>query len=430
MAETIRPQNYYNAAQAVLDVAAAVSTLHSDTMTALADTGSMAGTDDVGQEFSSAYDEQAANFESMGRNLGTAIHIYGRVLIQMGKNHAQAEADSNVNGNGEIVAPVDPGDAPFNTCFALPPSAGGEGDGLSEVIGLLQHIGVPIPNGDTDKLTTASTAWARVASDNDGTYRGRLLSASSTLDELNSEEVDIVVEDLEELNSLVDEYADLAGALRDSAEAHKSYLADVRAQIGDLLDELAIELAVTAAVGILSSFVSFGVGGAVAGAKATSTIARFGSKITGVITAVKGMRAATKISSFFRSSSLAKSNARIVRYLQMELKQASTQGQKNNLAGRIGELKAGIDPNTVKRSVQINGRTRIPDEIDDINDVVREVKNTNTIGATQQIKDVATYAKANGYTMELIVDSRTVISGPLQTMIDNGEIVLKRMALN
>lgn len=196
------------------------------------------------------------------------------------------------------------------------------------------------------------------------------------------------------------------------------------------MDDLAIELAVTAAVGILSSFVSFGVGGAVAGAKATSTIARFGSKITGVITAVKGMRAATKISSFFRSSSLAKSNSRIVRYLQMELKQASTQGQKNNLAGRIGELKAGIDPNTVKRSVQINGRTRIPDEIDDINDVVREVKNTNTIGATQQIKDVATYTKENGYTMELIVDSRTVISGPLQTMIDNGEIVLKRMALN
>lgn len=167
-----------------------------------------------------------------------------------------------------------------------------------------------------------------------------------------------------------------------------------------------------------------------AGAKATSTIARFGSKITGVITAVKGMRAATKISSFFRSSSLAKSNARIVRYLQMELKQASTQGQKNNLAGRIGELKAGIDPNTVKRSVQINGRTRIPDEIDEVAAVVREVKNTNSIGASQQIKDMATYADDRGFTLELIVDNRTVISGPLQTLIDNGEIVLKRMALN
>ncbi|ORI24948.1 hypothetical protein BJI47_05615 [Rhodococcus sp. 1168] len=148
--------------------------------------------------------------------------MYSRVLIQMGKNHAQAEADLNVNGNGEAVAQVDPGDAPFNTCFALQPAAGGEGDALSEVIGLLQHIGVPIPNGDKDKLTTASTAWAGIASDSDGTCRGRLLSASSTLDELNGDEVDIVVEDLEELNSLVDEYADLAGALHDSAEAHKS----------------------------------------------------------------------------------------------------------------------------------------------------------------------------------------------------------------
>lgn len=430
MAETIRPQNYYNAANSVLTVAAAVSKIHTDTMAALADTGQMAGTDDAGTEFAEAYDAQAAAFESMGRNLGPAIHHYGRVLIQMGANHAQAEADSNVGGGAPPAPPADPGDGQLGMCVALPPSAGAEGEGLVEAIGLLQTIGVPVPNGDTDKLTTASTAWAKVASDSDGSFLGKLQATCATLDQMNGEEVDIVVEDLEELGSLVDEYAALAGALRDSVEAHKSYLADVRAKMADLLNDLAVELAITAAAGILSSFVTFGAGAAVATAKATSTIARYGTKISGLISSVKSMRAAIKIADFFSASSAAKSNARLVRFLQMELKQATTQGQKNNLAGRIGELKAGIDPNIPKRPIEINGRTRIPDEIDDTAAIVREVKNTNSIGATQQVKDMAQFASERGYTFELIVDERTIISGPLQTMIDNGEIVLKRMALN
>ncbi|MBY4110008.1 hypothetical protein HQO82_13670 [Rhodococcus fascians] len=62
--------------------------------------------------------------------------------------------------------------------------------------------------------------------------------------------------------------------------------------------------------------------------------------------------------------------------------------------------------------------------------MLREVKNINTIGASQQLKDMAQYASERGYTKELIVDNRTVVSGPLQQMIDNGEIILKRMALN
>ncbi len=200
--------------------------------------------------------------------------------------------------------------------------------------------------------------------------------------------------------------------------------------MGNLLNDLAIELAITAAVGILSAAVTFGAGAAVATAAASSTIARFGSRIATAITSVKDLPTFTQTKDYFHESSLAKSNERLVFYLQLELRQATTQGQKNNLAGRIGELKAGIDPNTPKRSIEINGRTRIPDEIDDEAGIVREVKNTNSIGATRQIKDMPQWVSEGGFTLELIVDNRTIISGPLQAMIDNGEIVLKRMALN
>ncbi len=71
-------------------------------------------------------------------------------------------------------------------------------------------------------------------------------------------------------------------------EAHKSYLDEVRAKMADLLDDLAVELAVTAAAGIFSSFVTFGAGAAVATAKATSTIARYGTKISALISSEKG----------------------------------------------------------------------------------------------------------------------------------------------
>lgn len=366
----------------------------------------------------------------MGRNLGPAIHHYGRVLLQMGANHDVAEQDSNINGGQPTASPTDPGEAPLATCVGLASASGGDGDGLSEAIGLLQHIGVQVPNGDTDKLATASAAWAKVASDGDGAYKGKLVAASEVLSELNGEEVDFVVEDLEELNSLVDEYTELAGALKDSIESHKGYLSDVRAQIGGLLSDLAVELAVTATVGIVSSFVSFGVGGAIAGTKAAGTIARYGRKVTDVIETVKKLKVSRNIADFFSKSSASKSNDRLLHFLQLELKQATTQGQRNNLKGRIGELKAGIDPNQPKQKVRVNGRTRVPDEVDDIGLTVTEVKNTNTIGASQQIKDMSDWARSRGYTMELVVDNRTVISGPLQQMINNGQITLKRMALN
>ncbi|MGL4307091.1 MAG: putative toxin [Mycobacteriaceae bacterium] len=91
----------------------------------------------------------------------------------------------------------------------------------------------------------------------------------------------------------------------------------------------------------------------------------------------------------------------------MELKNADSQLEKNKIRGRIGELRAGIDPNVPKLPIRIGDRTRIPDFVDRNAKLVREVKNTNSIGASQQLKDMAMWAKENHYTMELIVDTRT-----------------------
>jgi hypothetical protein len=49
-------------------------------------------------------------------------------------------------------------------------------------------------------------------------------------------------------------------------------------------------------------------------------------------------------------------------------------------------------------------RTRIPDEIDTDNRVIREVKNVKTLSATQQLRDMAQYAQENGFKLVIVVD--------------------------
>ncbi|RUP02155.1 MAG: hypothetical protein EKK34_25440 [Mycobacterium sp.] len=429
MVDRINTQSYFDGATALFDVAQALQRAQATLAEDLAGTEGMAGKDERGKEFGEAYDEQASRIEMFGRDLAAAVQNYGRVLRQAGINHAGAEADSNINGGAPMPPPADPGEL-LASCVNIPRASGGSSDGLMENIGLLEEIGIPVPDGDTEKLKKAENAWARLGSGQSMNFADKVNAISSKFDELNGDEVDIIVEDLEELGSLVQDYTSLANSLRDACANHFEYLTELRNELDDILQSLAIDLAVTAAIGILSSFVSFGAGAAVAGGKAAATIARYAMKIRDVIQAVKRLKAFKKISEFFAGSRASSQNEKLIRFLQMQLKSARTQGMKNNLKGRIGELKAGIDPNVPKTEIVINGRTRIPDRIDPISRELTEVKNVNSVGKTKQIEDMLAYAGQRGYTMTLVVDTRTAISGPLQQLVNSGQLRIIRMALN
>lgn len=429
MVDRINTQSYFDGATALFDVASALQRAQSTLAADLSGTEGMAGKDERGREFGDAYDEQAGQIERFGRDLAAAVRNYGRVLRQAGINHAGAEADSNINGGAPMPPPADPGEL-IAPCLNMPRASGGNSDGLMENIGLLEEIGIPVPDGDTDKLHRAEAAWGRLGSDQTASFAGKLSAISAKFDELNGDEVDIIVEDLEELDSLIQDYTGLASALKDACANHREYLTELRNELTDILESLAIDLAVTAAIGILSSFVSFGAGAALAGGKAAATIARYAMKIRDVIQTVKRLKAFKKISEFFEGSRASSQNEKLVRFLQMQMKSARTQGLKNNLKGRIGELKAGIDPKAPKTEIQINGRVRVPDRIDDAAMELVEVKNVNSIGKTKQIQDMLDYASQEGYTMTLVIDTRTTISSNLQALIDGGKLKLLRMALN
>ena len=97
----------------------------------------------------------------------------------------------------------------------------------------------------------------------------------------------------------------------------------------------------------------------------------------------------------------------------VDIGKMATTGSPNSI-GKIGEQLAGINPKA-KTSIQVNGRTRIPDALTD--STLTEVKNVKYISNTSQLKDFATFAKNTGRTMDLYVRPTTKVA---KTVIDAG----------
>ena len=82
-----------------------------------------------------------------------------------------------------------------------------------------------------------------------------------------------------------------------------------------------------------------------------------------------------------------------------------------NQKGKYGEQLANIDPKA-KTKIEINDRTRIPDELNDI--WLKEVKNVHYISNTQQLRDYALYAKSRQLKYILCVRPTTKISSTVK----------------
>lgn len=250
-------------------------------------TGSMAGTDESGTAWAATYDERAAEVLGAANDLIVAMENYGGVIIQAGFNHAVAEHNATAGNKG--AAPTKPPEPPSTAgVLTTPPSAGGPGRGLLDTIGLMQQVGVPVPDGDTDKVSTAADAWDRMAT----VYQTTSIAEGLEVDarafrDTHSPEVEIIVRDLEQLrdatSSVLNGCAELAQSCRDYASA----LGDLRTQLEGILEDLAVELAMTAAIGVAASFVSFGAGGIAATAKAAQSITKFARIIAEAVGAWK-----------------------------------------------------------------------------------------------------------------------------------------------
>lgn len=282
--QDVDPDMYYAVGNGLFEKAGKLYDAFSVNINILGDTGSMAGSDDDGKAWAASYDERAKEVLGATNDLIKALENYGGVVIQAGYNHAVAEHHATPGNTGPAPAkPPEP--AGIDGTLSAPPAAGGPGGGIvDEAVGLVSQIGVPVPDGNTEKISKAADAWDRLAT----VYQVKTVVegldvAARGFSDTHSPEVEYIVQDLQQLRDATSAVVDGCAELAESCREYKSALDDLRTQIKGLLNDLAVEIAVTAAVTIAASFVSFG-GAAVAGtAKAAQSVSKYAKMITEAI---------------------------------------------------------------------------------------------------------------------------------------------------
>ncbi|WP_157110496.1 hypothetical protein [Nocardia anaemiae] len=274
---TVDPNVYYTVAtrchEAALDMyqayAASVESLKQHT-------GGMAGSFDAAQQWARSYDEGALGVLVGWETAIRAAENYADVLRQAGYNHATAEHDA-AGAAGEPpspppLPPTSPGCTPSS-----PPSAGGPGHGLIDGgLGLAAKVGVPVPDGNVDKLENAQKIWTYLASGQEVTAAAEKLEGLSALfDGVNSDEVPFIVEDLNELSTSVQDLKSASSDQAASCEEYRNHTNELRDQLKGIIVDFATELAVDAVFAAASSAVSFGLGTAIGAAKLAKTIEKF-----------------------------------------------------------------------------------------------------------------------------------------------------------
>lgn len=288
MTQDVDTDTYYAVGTRLFELAREVYDAFAVNVRILGETGAMAGTDDAGTAWATSYDGRAKEVLDSVNDLTKALENYGGVVIQAGYNHAVADYNATPGGRGETPQrPPEP--ASVAGVLAAPPSAGGPGRGLlDDALGLVEQIGVPVPDGDTVKIDTAAQAWGRVATVYQTKTVVEALEVSArAFSDTQSPEVEFITRDLRELRDAT--AAILAGCseLAASCREYKAALDDLRQQLEDILTDLAIELAATAVISIFAACVSFGVAAAAGTAKAAHTISKFATTIRSAVGAWK-----------------------------------------------------------------------------------------------------------------------------------------------
>ncbi|ABM11954.1 WXG100-like domain-containing protein [Mycolicibacterium vanbaalenii] len=273
--QDVDPDTFYAVGKGLFEKAGKLYDAFNVNVAILGDTAAMAGTDDTGTAWAASYDQRVGEILAAVNDLTRAMDNYGGVVIQAGYNHAVAEHNATL-GNTE-PAPVKPPE-PVSAAGVLtaPPSAGGPGSGLLDNVGLMQQVGVPVPDGDTAKVSKAGEAWDRLAT----VYQTTTVAEGLGVDarafrETRSPEVEYIVSDLDELRQATSAVLDGCAELAQSCRDYKAALDDLRSTLERILEDLAVELAATVAIGVAASFVSFGAGAVAATAKAAHSVTKF-----------------------------------------------------------------------------------------------------------------------------------------------------------
>lgn len=262
----------------------------------LAECGNMTGSYSEAVAWASEYDVRANELITNARQVAEAAYDYGCVLLELAHVHALADHAAMMTPGPPPAAPQTP-PAPVMVCRVPLPSAGGPGNGLvDDGIGLVEQVGIVIPDGDTTLLGRAADTWAQVAAAPEMTgLVTELDRIAGEFSVVTAPEVDHIDEDLRAIKAAAEDTVAAAGELGTSAGEHRDALVAMRDELKGVLEQLrndiALEAAITIAITVVSSLVTFGaaspIGAAIGASRLVVIVARHAPKIRTLVEGFK-----------------------------------------------------------------------------------------------------------------------------------------------
>ncbi|WP_147296530.1 hypothetical protein [Nocardia farcinica] len=153
-------------------------------------------------------------------------------------------------------------------------------------------IGIPVPDGNTEKLASSANVWSTLATDSAvAGAASEFERAAALFEAVTSPEVDFLDEDLRVLkvtaSNLATTYQDLSHACQNQKTALEGLRDELRRTLEELAYELALEIGFKIAVGVVAACLTFGAGAAVATASTAKTIDKFVDLLRSVLNARK-----------------------------------------------------------------------------------------------------------------------------------------------
>ncbi|WP_216897636.1 hypothetical protein [Nocardia alni] len=257
----VDPQVYYDAAKKLTDIGSNIDNGTTKLVQALLDTGSMAGTSTEATAWATSYDARANDTIDNARRLAQTLPYFGSLVALAGYNHALADYNADINPH-KGPAPTKPASvpAPVPLCWAGAPASGGPGDGLVSIAALMENIHIHIPDGNTDKLDAATTAWKAFLK-SDIEYAGsRISDVASALRQNQAHEIADLDDLVETLSDSAYKIYASANQLATETGAYAKPLHELRANIKKTITDLEEAITITLAVDVLADFVSAGAG--------------------------------------------------------------------------------------------------------------------------------------------------------------------------
>ncbi|MEV0110688.1 hypothetical protein AB0H42_30735 [Nocardia sp. NPDC050799] len=256
----------------------------------LAETGAnMTGSYEEARTWATGYDTKANDLLSQIKLMADNVNGYGNVVAELAYLHALGDHNANMKPG---PPPTQPPARPLNllvSCRPPLPTAGGPGQGLVESsIGLLDEIGITVPDGDTDKLWTVAAVWRDIAAEPAvAGFADEIKRIAGMFTPITAPELDHIDEDLTAMAAAATEIVSGFGAMATTTTEHHDELVAMRKEIEGFLVQFAIdsavEAAVTGAVTVAASFVTFGaaapIGAAIGGSRLAALCAKYGAKI-------------------------------------------------------------------------------------------------------------------------------------------------------